>query len=85
MNEEKFAQILDEIMSKIEDGPGSHSEAFRKIAERNEALKELQKVASDLEESMGAIRLIIKYLVFDLEVTRRERDAFRMKLEDMDS
>ncbi len=27
-------------------------------------------------------RLIVKYLLFDLEATRRERDKLRMELED---
>lgn len=83
MNEEQFTQMLEEIMGKIENCPGSHAEALEKLAKRNEVAKEIQEVIGGLNESLGAIRLIIKYLVFDLEATRRERDKLRMTLEDM--
>lgn len=33
-----------------------------------------------LQESLGQLRLDIKYLMFDLEATRRERDEYRQQL-----
>lgn len=69
-------------MGKIEDDPGSHVDALMQIADRHTASKELREVIAELNESVGAIRLIIKYLIFDLEATRRERDVFHTILED---
>lgn len=82
MNKEQFAQALDELMGKIEDGPGSHADVLAQIANRRISMKEVQEIVSGINESFATIRLIIKYLVFDLEATRRERDQFRMLLED---
>lgn len=84
MNDEQFIKMLDEIMGKIDNCPGSHAEALKKIAKRHEITKELREVIGGLNESLETIGLMIKYLVFDLEATRRERDKFRMELEDMD-
>jgi hypothetical protein len=35
-----------------------------------------------VQDALGQLRLDMKYLVFDLEATRRERDDFRRRLED---
>lgn len=82
MDEKQLSRILDEFIGKIEDNPGSHTDVFSQIAKRHVAMKEFKEGLSELNESLGAIRLILKYLVFDLEATRRERDQLRMLLED---
>lgn len=82
MTKEQFAEILEELMEKMENGPGSHTNVLVQIAEQHVAPKKLHEAIIELSESMGAIRLILKYLMFDLEATRRERDEFRMMLED---
>ena len=69
-------------MEKIEDGPGSHVDVLTQISNRHPASEELREVIAELTESVGAIRLIMKYLIFDLETTSRERDELRMILED---
>lgn len=35
-----------------------------------------------VQDALSQLRLDMKYLMFDLEATRRERDAYRSKLED---
>jgi len=84
MEEEKFAELCDELMAKIGDGPDSHMHALSKIAEKDMELLEIQKTLASLKKTMAAIRLILKYLLFDLEATKRERDQLRMRLEDRD-
>lgn len=74
-------ELLKEIMEKIEDGPDSHVGILARIANRVDIM-ELKKAIIELDKSMEAIRLIMKYLVFDLEATRRERDQLRTMLED---
>lgn len=82
MTKEQFAKMLEELMEKMENGTGSHTNVLAQIAKQHMAPKELHEVIIELSESMGAIRLILKYLMFDLEATRRERDELRMMLED---
>lgn len=82
MNNEQYLRIIEELMSRIGDGPGSHSDALLQISERYSETEELQQAVAKLSDSFDAIRLVIKYLLFDIEATRRERDEFRMLLED---
>jgi hypothetical protein len=38
-----------------------------------------------VQDALSQLRLDMKYLTFDLEATRRERDEFRRRLEDEES
>ena len=40
-------------------------------------------IAYYFEDSIGQLRLDMKYLVFDLEATRRERDNYQQQLSEM--
>jgi hypothetical protein len=40
-----------------------------------------RKILSLVQDALSQLRLDMKYLLFDLEATRRERDEFRRKLE----
>jgi hypothetical protein len=42
-----------------------------------------RRILSLVQEALGQLRLDMKYLVFDLEATRRERDEFQKKLNDL--
>jgi len=84
MTDEQFAKMMEELMAKIDGGPGSNTEVLAKLAEKHTAIKEFQKAINEINDSLAAVRIVLKYLMFDLEATRRERDELRMKLEDMD-
>ena len=43
--------------------------------------KRRRRILSLVQDALGQLRLDMKYLTFDLEATRRERDEFRHKLE----
>jgi hypothetical protein len=43
--------------------------------------KRRRRILSLVQDALGQLRLDMKYLTFDLEATRRERDEFRQKLE----
>lgn len=42
-----------------------------------------RRILSLVQEALGQLRLDMKYLVFDLEATRRERDEFLEKLTEL--
>ncbi|MCC6511143.1 MAG: transcriptional regulator [Pirellulaceae bacterium] len=42
-----------------------------------------RRILTLVQEALGQLRLDMKYLVFDLEATRRERDEFQQKLIDL--
>jgi hypothetical protein len=42
-----------------------------------------RRILTLVQEALGQLRLDMKYLVFDLEATRRERDVFLEKLNEL--
>lgn len=42
-----------------------------------------RRILTLVQEALGQLRLDMKYLVFDLEATRRERDEYQQKLSDL--
>jgi len=83
MNESEFQSKVAELMGEITTLPAAERQKLQQIAvdarERHERLK--AKVNS-LQESLDYLRLSIKYLVFDLEATRRENGYLRKMLEE---
>lgn len=48
-----------------------------------ESTNRRRKILQLVQESIGQLRLDMKYLVFDLEATRRERDNFQRQLNEL--
>lgn len=42
-----------------------------------------RRILQLVQEALSQLRLDMKYLMFDLEATRRERDSYRQSLEDL--
>ncbi len=54
--------------------------ALRRVTESSVRRR---RVLTLVQEALGQLRLDMKYLVFDLEATRRERDEFLEKLNEL--
>lgn len=50
-----------------------------------ESTKRRRRILSLVQDALSQLRLDMKYLMFDLEATRRERDAFHAKLREIES
>jgi hypothetical protein len=46
-----------------------------------DSVKRRRRILSLVQEALAQLRLDIKYLMFDLEVTRKERDELRERFE----
>ena len=46
-----------------------------------DSTKRRRRILSLVQDALSQLRLDMKYLAFDLEATRRERDDYRSKLE----
>lgn len=46
-----------------------------------ESVRRRRRILSLVQEALSQLRLDVKYLMFDLEVTRRERDELQERLE----
>ena len=85
MDESAFQSKLAELMSEISTLPRAERNKLTAIARQTQASQaKLRKTVSDLQESLDYLRLSIKYLVFDLEATRRENGYLRKMLEQQD-
>jgi hypothetical protein len=55
--------------------------AYERVAE---SILRRRRILNLVQEALSQLRLDVKYLMFDLETTRRERDQFQAQLEEND-
>ena len=85
MDEVTFQQKLGELVKEIGTLPASQRKKLELLAQETKQRHiELRKSVTNLQESLDYLRLSIKYLLFDLEATRRENSYLRQLLEDTD-
>ncbi|NLE58861.1 MAG: hypothetical protein GX616_10905 [Planctomycetes bacterium] len=83
MEEGSFHKKLGELVSEIEMMPEVEKSKLAKLAEETKHRHEqLKKTVSSLQESIDFLRLSIKYLLFDLEATKRENTQLRKMLDE---
>lgn len=82
MNEQDFQQKLGDLVRQIGELPEPERTQIQQLAEDTRARHDrMRKTIADLQESLDYLRLSIKYLVFDLEATRRENQYLRKLLD----
>jgi len=82
MNDSDFREKLFEILKETETFPKPQKEEIIKLTRKSrEGHEKLQQKLSSLQQSLDYLRLGIKYLIFDLEATRRENKDLRKRLE----
>jgi hypothetical protein len=75
----ELAQVLQQL-------PLEHRLAVEPVFARVvESTKRRRRILNLVQDALGQLRLDMKYLMFDLEATRRERDEYRTKLEEFES
>ena len=83
MDESTFQKKLGELVSEIDTLPAQDRAKLAVLAEETKQRhQELKKTVHNLHESIDFLRLAIKYLLFDLEATRRENGYLRKMLEE---
>ncbi|OWY70709.1 hypothetical protein B7486_13975 [cyanobacterium TDX16] len=83
MDETTFQQKLTELVSEIGTLPDAERSKLEVLADQTRARHEkLKATVASLHDSIDYLRLSIKYLLFDLEATRRENDYLRKMLEE---
>lgn len=83
MNEETFQRKLAELIAEIGTLPAGERDKLELLAEQTrERHKQLKETVNSLQESIDFVRLSIKYMLFDLEATRRENQQLRKMLEE---
>ena len=83
MDEKTFQDKLAELLGEISSLPRNEREALESLANQTQQRhQQLKKTVRDLQESLDYLRLSIKYLLFDLEATRRENQYLRKMIEE---
>lgn len=82
MDEATFQTKLAELMKEISSLPKAERDKLTAMAHDTQVRHvKLQQTVHNLQESLDYLRLSIKYLVFDLEATRRENSYLRKMIE----
>jgi len=72
-----------ELTRALASLPAEHQASLEPLVARVlESTKRRRRILGLVQDALGQLRLDMKYLMFDLEATRRERDGFRRKLEE---
>ena len=85
MNQSKIATPTDELPKDVADLaaavsnlPAEHRTRLETLMYRVvDSTRRRRRILNLVQEALSQLRLDMKYLVFDLEATRRERDALR--------
>ena len=80
---EKLPADMEELVAAVHALPAEHRGALEPLVERVKAsTKRRRRILSLVQDALSQLRLDMKYLMFDLEATRRERDEYREQLEE---
>ena len=80
---DQLPQDVRDLMSAIQELPDEFRAQIEPLAHRvTDSTRRRKRILGLVQDALGQLRLDMKYLMFDLEATRRERDAFQNELED---
>ena len=82
MNENTFQNKFSELLNRIQALPEEQRNRLESLAQETRDRRDrIQQSVGELQESLDYLRLSVKYLVFDLEATRRENAYLRRLVE----
>ena len=85
MENQAFQNKLNELVNQIDSIPTPQRDKLVSLVKRTcNYHKQLMQSANSLQESLDYLRTVIKYLLFDLEATRRENAQLKKLIEDND-
>jgi hypothetical protein len=84
MSDYSFEEKVNELLNNAGEIPSPQRDKIMFLARKNnEHYKVLQEKISTLQNSLDYLRLGVKYMIFDLEATRRENTALRKQVEQL--
>lgn len=82
---EQMPGDVQQLAASIDALPDEYRATLTPVVARVlQSTKRRRRILNLVQEAIGQLRLDMKYLVFDLEATRRERDEYRRRLEQDD-
>lgn len=75
---------LNELIQAVNALPARYRDSLQPSLSRVvECSTRRRRILNLVQEALSQLRLDMKYLVFDLEATRRERDEYRQRIEEL--
>ena len=79
---EELPLDIVELKAAVADLPSEYRARFEVIVTRViDSTKRRRRIMNLVQDALSQLRLDMKYMLFDLEATRRERDEFRRQVE----
>lgn len=80
---QRVPQELLELSRAIAELPVEHQANLQVLTSRViESTQRRKRILNLVQEALSQLRLDMKYLMFDLEATRRERDTLQQQLDE---
>jgi len=76
----KAPNTVNELIAEIKKTTDKRATAL--LGELEKHLERRKRILDLVKEAMQQLRVDLKYVIFDLECTRKERDALKAQLED---
>ena len=81
-HQQPLPKDVSELAGLIADLPVEHRCTLEPVCQRViDSTRRRQRILALVQEALSQLRLEMKYLVFDLEATRRERNRYKETLE----
>jgi hypothetical protein len=79
---EELPRDVADLIEAVVEMPSEYRRRLDPILDRVvESTRRRRRILQLVQEALSQLRLDMKYLMFDLEATRRERDEYRAQLE----
>ena len=79
---EQLPLDLNDLITAVEQLPEIHRKQLEQPLNRVvEYTRRRRRILNLIQEALSQLRMDMKYLMFDLEATRRERDSYKNALE----
>ncbi len=80
---EEIPAEVCELAAAVQRLPLEYQRGIEQLLARVvESTRRRRRILGLVQDALGQLRMDMKYLVFDLEATRRERDDYRRQLEE---
>ncbi len=84
-NDQQLPKDMIDLATAIAGLPPEHRACVEPVFQRvAESTRRRRRILNLVQEALSQLRLDMKYLMFDLEATRRERNEYRRCLEGED-
>ncbi|MEK7297182.1 MAG: hypothetical protein AAB069_04710 [Planctomycetota bacterium] len=86
MDRQSFKEKLQKLVEEMKQVPDIQRKELEMLTgEIGSKYEEIVTSLTSLRDTLDSLRLEVKYLLFDLDVTKRENATLRKKLEDREN